>query len=151
MTQTLHDLGGIVLNGLPTFFLIIILAVFVKFLYLKPLEKVLAERFRLTEGARKAAEDSLKNADTKIAEYQDALNRARAEIYREQAGFLQSLHAEQSELARAARLESDARVAAIKLSIAEEAEVARRSLDLQSEALAADIADCILGATRRAA
>src|SRR5665213_1482459 len=104
MTQTLHDLGGIVLNGLPTFFLIVILAVFVKFLYLKPLEKVLAERLRLTEGARKAAEDSLKNADTKIAEYQDALNRARAEIYREQAGFLQSLHAEQAELARAVRL-----------------------------------------------
>ena len=151
MTQTLHDLGGIVLNGLPTFFLIIILAIFVKFLYLKPLEKVLAERFRLTEGARKAAEESLKNADTKIAEYQDALNRARAEIYQEQAGFLQSLHAEQSELARTARLESDARVAEIKLSIAREADVARESLDLQSEALAAEIADAILGVSRRAA
>lgn len=151
MTQTLHDLGGIVLNALPTFFLLLILAVFVKFLYLSPLEKVLSERFRLTEGARKAAEDSLKNADTKIAEYQEALNRARTEIYQEQAVFLQSLHAEQAELARAARLESDARVAAIKLSIAQEADVARQSLDLQSEALAAGIADAILGATRRAA
>src|ERR1700683_5333885 len=111
MSQTLHDLGGIVLNGLPTLFLVLILASFVKFLYLNPLEKVLEERFRLTEGARKAAEDSLKNADTKIAEYQDALNRARTEIYLEQAGFLQKLHAEHAELARSARLESDARVA----------------------------------------
>ena len=151
MVQTLHDLGGIVLNGLPTFFLIIILAIFVKFLYLNPLEKVLAERFRLTEGARKAAEDSLKNADTKIAEYQEALNRARAEIYQEQAVFLQGLHTEQAELARAARIESDARVAAIKLSIAQESDVARQSLDLQSEALAAEIADAILGVSRRAA
>jgi F0F1-type ATP synthase membrane subunit b/b' len=67
MDKILHDLGGIVLNGLPTFFIVLILAFFVKFLYLKPLEKVLAERFRLTEGARKAAEDSLKNADSKIA------------------------------------------------------------------------------------
>src|ERR1700679_1378160 len=89
MTQTLHDLGGIVLNGLPTFFLVIILAFFVKFLYLRPLERVLAERFQLTEGARKAAEESLKNADTKIAEYQGALNRARSEIYQEQADYLQ--------------------------------------------------------------
>src|SRR5580704_16893077 len=112
MDKTLHDLGGIVLNGLPTFFLIIILAFFVKFLYLKPLEKVLAERFRLTEGARKAAEDSLKNADTKIAEYREALSRARGEIDQEQAEYLGKLHAEQAELARAARLESDARVAA---------------------------------------
>ncbi len=65
MSQTLNDLGGIILTGLPTFFLVIILAFFVKFLYLKPLEKVLAERFRLTEGARKAAEESLKNAESK--------------------------------------------------------------------------------------
>jgi F0F1-type ATP synthase membrane subunit b/b' len=149
MIQTLHDLGGIVLNGLPTFFLIIILAVFVKFLYLRPLERVLAERFQLTEGARKAAEESLKNADTKIAEYQDALNRARNEIYQEQADYLQKLHDEQAELARAARLESDGRVAAIKLSIAQDADAARDHLERQSESLAAEITAAILG--RRAA
>ena len=149
MTQTLHDLGGIVLNGLPTFFLLIILTFFVKFLYLQPLEKVLAERYRLTEGARKAAEESLKSADTKIAEYQDALNRARGEIYREQADFLHKLHAEQSEMARAARLESDSRVAAIKLSIARDADATRDHLEAQSESLAAEIAAAILG--RRAA
>jgi F-type H+-transporting ATPase subunit b len=145
MDKTLHDLGGIVLNGLPTFFLVLILAFFVKFLYLKPLEKVLAERFRLTEGARQAAEESLKDADTRIAEYQDKLNKARNEIYQEQAAFLQKLHAEQSEMARAVRLESESRVAAIKLSIAKEADVARENLESQAEALAGQIADVILG------
>jgi F-type H+-transporting ATPase subunit b len=144
MDKTLHDLGGIVLNGLPTFFLVLILAFFVKFLYLKPLEKVLAERFRLTEGARKAAEESLQNADAKVAEYQDKLNNARNEIYQEQAAFLQKLHAEQTELARAVRTESDTRVAAIKLSIAKEADTARESLESQAEALATQIADVIL-------
>lgn len=133
------------LSGLPTFVLLLILAGFVKLLYLNPLEKVLAERFRLTEGARQAAEDSLKNADTKIAEYQEALNRARGEIYQEQALFLQNLQAEQAEQARVARMESEARVAAIKLSIAQDAETARESLDLQSETLAGQIADAILG------
>ena len=137
------------MNGLPTFFLIIILSIFVKFLYLRPLDRVLAERFQLTEGARKAAEESLKNADTKIAEYQGALNRARSEIYQEQADYLQKLHAEQAELARVARMESDARAAAIKLSIAKEADAAREKLELQSESFAAEIAAAILG--RRAA
>jgi F-type H+-transporting ATPase subunit b len=144
MDKTLHDLGGIVLNGLPTFFLVLILAFFVKILYFKPLEKVLAERFRLTEGARKAAEESLKNADTRIAEYQDKLNRARNEIYQEQAEFLRNLHAEQSEQARIVRAESDARMAAIKLSIAGEADAARENLEKQSDALAGQIADAIL-------
>ena len=137
------------LNGLPTFFLVLILAFFVKFLYLKPLEKVLDERFRLTEGARKAAEESLKNADSKVAEYQDALSKARSEIYVEQAAFLQKLHAEQAELARAVRVESDARVAEIKLSLSKEAETARAGLESQAEALASQIADVIL--SRRAA
>ena len=137
------------LYGLPTFFLLLILALFVKYLYLKPLEKVLHERFRLTEGARKAAEDSLKNADTKVSEYQEALARARSEIYQEQATFLQKLHAEQAELARSTRLESDARIAAIKLSIAQDADAARQNLDAQSEMLAGQIADAVLG--RRAA
>jgi len=133
-----------VLNGLPTFFLVLILTFFVRFLYLKPLEKVLAERFRLTEGARQAADDSLRNADSKIAEYQDALSKARSEIYLEQAAFLQKFHAEQAELARAVRLESDTRLLAIKLSIAKEADTARESLASQAEALAGQIADAIL-------
>jgi F0F1-type ATP synthase membrane subunit b/b' len=149
MDKTLHDLGGIVLNGLPTFFLVLILAFFVKILYLAPLEKVLAERFRLTEGARRAAEDSLKNADTKIAEYQEALNKARNEIYVEQAAFLQKLRAEQAELAHAVKVESDARLAEIRLSIAKEAEAAGAQLESQAEALAGQIADAIL--SRRAA
>jgi F0F1-type ATP synthase membrane subunit b/b' len=145
MDKTLHDLGGIVLNGLPTFFLVLILAFIVKHVYLKPLDKVLKERFRLTEGARKAAEESLKNADTKVAEYQEALNKARSEIYQEQAAFLQKVHAEQAELANAVRTESEARVAEIKLSIAKEADDARSGLEAQAETLAGQIADAILG------
>jgi F0F1-type ATP synthase membrane subunit b/b' len=144
MDKTLHDLGGIVLNGLPTFFLVLVLAIIVKYVYLKPLDKVLAERFRLTEGARKAAEDSLKNADTKIAEYQEALNRARAEIYRDQGTFLQQIQAEQAELTRNARLETEQRVAEIKLSLAKEADTAREGLEAQSEILAGQIAAAIL-------
>jgi F0F1-type ATP synthase membrane subunit b/b' len=149
MDQTLQALGGIILNGLPTFFLLLILAVCVKYLYLNPLDKVLAERFRLTEGARKAAEESLKNADTKVAEYETALGQARSEIYREQNEYLRKLRDEQAERIRAARAESDARVAAAKTAIAQEAKAAELSLEAQSEILAAQIADSIL--SRRAA
>jgi F-type H+-transporting ATPase subunit b len=145
MDKTLHDLGGIILNGLPTFFLVLILSVCVKYLYLQPLEKVLAERFRLTEGARKAAEESFKSADSKIAEYETALSQARSEMYREQAEFLRALNAEQAEKVKVVRAESDQRVAVIKESIAKEAESARLGLEAQSDTLAVQIADAILG------
>jgi F0F1-type ATP synthase membrane subunit b/b' len=144
MDKTLHDLGGIVLNGLPTFFLVLILAIVFRFLYIKPLDKVLAERHRLTEGARQAAEDSLKNADSKIAGYQEALNRARAEIYREQGDFLQQLQAEQAEQLKMARLQTEQRVSAIKLTLTQEAETAREGLEAQAQVLAGQIAATIL-------
>ncbi len=149
MDQTLLALGGIVLNGLPTFFLVILLAVCVKYLYLKPLDKVLAERFRLTEGARKAAGESLKQADTRVAEYETALANARSEIYREQTELFRKLHADQAAQLQTARAESTVSVAAAKAAIAQEADIARKSLESQSEILAGQIADAIL--SRRAA
>lgn len=132
------------LEGLPTFFLVLILALAVKHLYFKPLDKILAERVRLTEGARKAAEDSLKNADARISEYENALSRARAEIYAEQTLFLQSLQAEQAAQALSVRMEMEQRVAAAKQSLAQQASEARASLAAQSEALAGEIADAVL-------
>ena len=149
MDKTLHDLGVIILNGLPTFFLVLVLAACVKYLYLKPLEKVLAERFSMTEGARKAAEESLKKADSRVAEYEAALAQARSEIYAEQGEFLRKLHDEQSERAKEARAEADRKITAARESILEEAEAARRNLSAQSDALAAQIAEAILA--RRAA
>jgi F0F1-type ATP synthase membrane subunit b/b' len=144
MDKILHDLGGIVLNGLPTFFLVLILAACVKYLYLNPLEKVLAERYRLTEGARKAAEDSLKSADTKIAEYEDKLAQARGEIYQEQSEFLRKLNEEQAEQVRQVRADAEHRISTAKLAISEEARTATEGLESQSDTLAAQIADAVL-------
>ena len=149
MNQTLHDLGGIVLNGLPTFFLVLVLCACVKYLYLNPLEKVLAERHRLTEGARKAAEESLRHADSKIGEYETALAQARNQIYQEQAEFLRQLQATQQTEIQSVRAECVTRVLAGKQAIAGEAAAARRDLEARSEQLANQIADAILN--RRAA
>lgn len=144
MDKTLHDLGGILLSGLPTVFLIGILFLFAKALYLTPLKKVLAERHRLTEGAKAAAEASFHNAESKIAQYEEALNRARNEIYKDQAEFLSKVHAEQAEMTKAVRTEADTRIAAAKASIAADAAAARQGLEAQSEVLAGQIADSIL-------
>jgi len=111
---------------------------------LKPLEKVLAERYRLTEGARKAAEESLKSADSKLAEYEDALVKARGEIYKEQSEFLHRLHEEQATQIGQVRADSEKRISAAKVAIAEEARNAAASLEAQSDTLAAQIADAVL-------
>ncbi|GEM_PF-1813128 len=144
MDKTLHDLGGILLSGLPTVFLIGILYLFAKALYITPLKKVLAERDRLTEGAKKAAEASFHNAESKIAEYEAALNKARQEIYKDQADFLGKVHAEQAEMVKAVRAEADTRITAAKATLAAETAAARQGLEAQSDVLAGQIADSIL-------
>ena len=144
MAQILNDVAGLIVNGLPTFILVLILTVCVKYLYLQPLDKVLAERYKLTEGARKAAEESLRHADSRISEYEAALAKARTAIYQDQAEFLRKVHDEQSAQVAAARAVSDARIAEAKAAIAMEARSAREGLDAQSDALATRIADSIL-------
>ena len=132
------------MNALPTSIIVLILAIFVKQFYLKPLEAVLAERFRLTEGARKAAEAGMQSADLKIAEYEAALETARGEIYAEQAEFLRNLHAEQSQRTKVAKAASDSTLAAVRQSMAVEAAEARQGLAAQSEQLASEIANSML-------
>jgi F-type H+-transporting ATPase subunit b len=144
MDKLLQDLGGIVWNALPTAIIVLILAVFVRQLYLKPLEAVLAERHRLSEGARQAAEQGLHQADSKIAAYQGELEKARGEIYAEQAEFLRKLHAEQTARAQAAKAASDSSLASVRQSLAAEAGEARQNLAAQSEQLASEIANSVL-------
>ncbi|HVW10225.1 MAG TPA: ATP synthase F0 subunit B [Bryobacteraceae bacterium] len=149
MDKLLHDLGGLVLNALPTSFIVIILAVFVKKIFLQPLEAVLAERHRLTEGARAAAEKGLHAADSKIAEYDAALDKARSDIYAQQAEFLKNLQADQAARMQSAKAASDTTIAAMRDSLAKEAETARRQLSSQSEQLASQIADSVLAGRRQ--
>ena len=149
MDKLLHDLGGIVLNALPTSFIVIVLAIFVKKIYLQPLEKVLAERHRLTEGARAAAEQGLHAADSKIAEYEAALNKARSEIYAQQADFVKGLQAEQAVRMHSAKSSADSAIAAMRDSLAKETAAARQQLATQSEQLASEIADSVLASRRQ--
>lgn len=149
MEATLYDLGRILLNGLPTFFLVILLHFYLKFMFFKPMEKTLSARFDATEGARKAAEQSMQNADARIAEYREALRKARGEIYLEQEKIHRDLEQKHGEQLVDARREAEARVKRVKADLESETAGARQTLTAQSEELAEQIAQSILH--RRAA
>src|SRR5215831_17329925 len=108
MDAMLHALGGILLRALPTFLLVVALNFYLKFVFFKPLEKVLHRRYEATEGARKLAEQALEHAAAKTAEYESALRAARAEIYSAQEKVYQELQARESAAIAAAREQADA-------------------------------------------
>ncbi len=144
MEATLHDLGRILLNGLPTFFLVILLHFYLKFMFFKPMEKTLAARFDATEGARKAAERSMQNAEARIEEYQRALREARGGIYLEQEKIHRDLEQKNAEELAQVRRGAEARVKLARTDLETESATARQTLAAQSEEMAERIAQSIL-------
>ena len=145
MEATLHALGRIVLFGLPTSFLVILLCIYLKIMYFGPFQKMLAARYEATEGARKAAEESLNRATAKAAEFEAALQQARHEIYSEQEQYLKKLRDQQAAETETARRAAEARLTKAREELAADAAAARASLASQADLLASQIADVILG------
>jgi len=133
-----------VLYGLPTSFLVILLCIYLKVMYFKPFQKMLAERYEATEGARKAADESLARANAKAAEFDAALQKARQEIYSEQEQYLKRLQEQQAAEAESARRAAEERISQARQQLATEAAAARASLAAQSDILASQIAEAIL-------
>lgn len=145
MDATLHQLGGILLSALPTFVLVIILTYYLKFMFFRPLEKTLGERYEATEGARKAAAESLARAEAKTAEYEAAMRVERAKIYQEAEQLHKRLQEEEEAALHAERQAAEARIKQAREQLSADLEAAKKSLDAGSEALAGQIVEAILG------
>ncbi|HUB34205.1 MAG TPA: ATP synthase F0 subunit B [Bryobacteraceae bacterium] len=144
MDVILRQLGELLLRAIPTFLLVVFLSYYLKFVFIRPLEKVLRQRYDATEGARKLAEEMLQRAAAKMDEYDAALRAARAEVYDEQERLHKRLQSEAAGQIAEARHRTEATIEEARQQIAHEAEVARASLERESDALADQIADAIL-------
>ncbi len=144
MDAILQALGGLLLKAVPTFVLVVLLTIYLKHVFFKPLERVLDERYRATEGARKLAEQSLERAAAKTVEYDVALRHARAEVYQAQEELHRRLAAERAEQVRQARLRAEEAVNKARAQLAADAETAKSSLAAEADSLAGNIADAIL-------
>src|SRR6204780_5370661 len=108
MQTTLHALSMILLKAIPTFLLVILLHFYLKYMFFKPLEKVLRARYESTEGAQKRAAESLQKAADRTAEYEAALRSARAKIYQSQEELHRRLQEEHAAQVHAAREQAEA-------------------------------------------
>ena len=149
MEETLRQLGGILLRAVPTFILVVLLHLYLKFIFFKPLERVLRQRYDATEGARKLAEESIARASQKAAEYEAALRAARADTYKEMEQLQRKLHDDRAAGVKEARAQADAAIAHAKAALSAEVEALKKNLGAESDTLADRIASKIL--TGRAA
>jgi F0F1-type ATP synthase membrane subunit b/b' len=84
MESTLHDLGGLLLKAIPTAFLLLVVHLYLKSMFFRPMADVLAKRRAATEGQRESAAALRAKAEQQMASIEAQLRQAREEIYQEQ-------------------------------------------------------------------
>jgi|SRR5579875_201321 len=149
MEATLHALVGLLLKSIPTILFFILLTLYLKRVYFRPIAKVLEERRKATEGVREIARRAFEAADKKTSEFEHALQIARAELHQEHEALRQKWAAEQAAAIAQMRAESDHRIEEAKRQIAQEVERAQADLDARVDQLSEQIVASLL--RRRAA
>jgi F-type H+-transporting ATPase subunit b len=143
--QILAKVGSLIVQALPTLFLIVVLHFYLKSMLFKPLAKILSERDALTKGAIEKAEASLKLADDKASQYEKSIRDARTELYKEQESMRKQWIDDQAAQIASARTASEARLKIAREEIAKDAAEARKGLAEQASQLADQIASSIAG------
>lgn len=142
--EILQQIGSLILEAVPTVVLVLIFFLFLKSQFFGPLQRVMEERTRRIDGARKEAEAAKAAAEEKKKAYQEALRKARSEVYAEQDAARRAVLEERAKLVRDARARANERVQAAKKGLAAELAAARTQLDAESQALGAEIARVVL-------
>ena len=149
MSSTLQALADLLIRSVPTIIFFIVLTYYLKYMFFRPLQKVLDERRKATEGVRGLASEANEAADRQLSEFEQALQRARTEIYKYNDDLRRQWNEEQLVLLDQARAEAAEKLKAAKQLINEELKQADAELSASIEPLSEEIIQMLL--RRRAA
>jgi F-type H+-transporting ATPase subunit b len=149
MDATLHALGNLLIRSVPTVLFFILLTFYLKAVLFRPLAKILDQRRKATEGVRELAQRAFEAADKKNAEWEYALQLARAELHEKHEAKRRQWAEEQARTVAEARAEADRQTAEAKRQIAIEVEQTQSELNATVENLGQQIVESLL--RRRAA
>jgi len=130
---------------IPLIVLFVLMIVPVNRLILRPLLGVLEEREERIAGARVRADALRREADAVLSGYQARIADARAESELERRGTLDEARGRNGERVREARGAAETRIATARREVGTALEQARSQLRAQSDALARQVAERMLG------
>ena len=142
--EIVHQLGKLFLGAVPTVIVVLLFYFFMRWAFFGPFMKAMAERNARIEGARAEAAAVEAEAKQELDSYNEALRKARAEIYGEQEAARQAALDNRAKLLKAMRSRTQEDVNAAKKRIAAELESARAEIERQTPELASQIARAIL-------
>ena len=138
------QLGELFLEALPTTIIVFLFFLFMRWAFFQPIERVLTERSKRIEGARKEADAAQVAAQEKVRSYQEALKKARGELYAEQDAARRAVLEDRARLIKQTRDRANEGIRVAKDRIAGEVAAARKQLEQESQTLGSEIARAIL-------
>jgi len=147
--EILKQLGDLFLAAAPTAVIVFLFYLFLRWSFFGPIERVVAERGKRIEGARREAEELRKSAQEKSRAYQESLRKARAELFKEQEAARRLALDERGASIQQARQRANEAIQEAKGRIRVEIQAARAELDTNTIQLAEEIARTILEPQRQ--
>ncbi len=137
--EILHKLGELFLQSLPTVAVVLLFYCFLRWAFFAPIQKAMSDRRERIQGARAEAAAVEGTARQELDRYNEALRKARVEIYGEQEAARQVALDGRSKLLKAMRARAQEDVDAAKQRIAAEVETARAAVESQVPSVAGEI------------
>jgi F-type H+-transporting ATPase subunit b len=142
--DTLHKLGELLLNSIPSIICLLIVWTAYRNIVQKKLQTVLAKRHAQTEGAIQEAQAQIAKAEARTAEYEQRLREARSHVYQAQEARRRHIMDKRSAALAQARQQADEMVKRAHTDLERDVQEARATLQQQAEALAEQIIHLIL-------
>jgi F-type H+-transporting ATPase subunit b len=144
MGDTLVQIGELLLGSVPTILFMLALWAAYTVLVHRPLMKILAERYRKTEGAVQRARADIAAAESRTAEYERKLREARLAMLKTiEARRQKAAQAKDAALAET-RAKAQTQVEQARAALEKDKELAKSNLQAESEKLAAEIIRAVL-------
>lgn len=146
MEQTLRQLGELLLGAIPTMVLLLSLYGLYHVIVHKPLEAVLAERRKRTQGAAEQARADIALAAQRAKDYEGRLREAQLAVFKALDNRRkQAIEARAAAVAQA-RERAQQQIAQAKAQIEQQSAAARATLEADSDRIANQIIGTILQA-----
>jgi F-type H+-transporting ATPase subunit b len=144
MTDTLRQIGELLLSSIPAIFCLVIVWTAYRFLVYVPLQRVLGERQARTEGAIRQAQEEISIAEKRTAEYEGRVREARGQIYLSLEARSRRVMQERDAALAEARRHAEAMIRSARSVLEKEVVEAKAAMQGQADALASQIIESVL-------
>ena len=144
MDETLRQIGGLLLDSIPTIIFFLLLFGLYTLLVHRPLMRVLSERHARTAGAVEKAKADIAQAEARTAEYEQKLRDARLSLLKAQDARRAAATQARAAAVTEARDRAKVQVDEARAEIEQEKQAAKVTLEGQAGQLASEIIRTVL-------